>query len=403
LLWNLDDCPGIGKLSKRWNDIISWERSTRKKQVRNDAKLVLATRLCLEQGKIRKNNTSSTSKKLSPQECLELLEPLQIWSVLILAEYFRCLLITHSVACYIHLLLCPTECGFDSTSRNRSGDLPEQLAITTLIRNKKDSSGLAKRLLGHCHKYQISRKIPNRYVPESESDSELSLLDDDDEDSQDLDHLLEDQLKPSTSPHQPDQRQQPSSGFHLKPSSESQNESRVSNISLSISDVRSPPKPLPLEDHPYRSREYLPSQSEYEPTTPDQTNSSVRNGARRNAKQRSQSFDLSSARKKNSNPSTWSPVDRHSSSKVSPRAAGLVTPRTSNSKSLSPGSDDPSLFSETAYQTPIAAFGRSARSSHSKTSISRSSSPTDDYLLSSSTLRSLDKQSLGSSFDSGSA
>jgi hypothetical protein len=396
-LWNLDDCPGIEKLSRRWNEIVSWERSTRKKQVRNDAKLVLATRLCLEQGKIRKNS-SSTNQKLSPQECMELLEPLQLWSILILSEYFHCLLVTHSIACYIHLLLCPTECEFEFNSKQRSADLPEQLVITSLIRNKKDSSGLAKRLISHCHKYQISRKIPKQYVPESESESESesSLLredqNEDEEDDQDLDHLLKDQLRLRPS----------SSRIQTMPHFESQHESsHISNSSLSISGVRSPPHPLPSDDHPYRSKEFLPSQSDYEPTTrsvrtvnrtPDQTtNNSLTNETRR-------SNNLSSAKikKKSSNLSPDSPADQ-----PSPQV-GLVTPRASNTKRLSPGSDGPTLLSESAYQTPIAAFGRSTRSSQSKISTSRSSSP-DDYLLTSSSLRSLDKQSLGSSFDSGSA
>jgi hypothetical protein len=379
LLWNLDDCPGYGKISERWNGIVSWERSTRKKQVRNDAKLVLATRLCLEQGEIRKTK-NILSKKLLPLECLKLLDPLQIWTILLLSEYFRCLLITHSITCYAHLLLCPKECNFESPTSFASLELPSQLIIPSLIRKKKDSSGIAKRLLIHCHKYQISRKIPKVYTPESENDdSNSSSLDDDDDDDSELDLVLQGQLKPIFDSQRPPQT-------HPRQASRDSraNESRVSNTSLSISGVRSPPIPHPLDDHPFGSGEYFPSLSEYEPNKITKTNG--------------KSLQRDSTPK--SNQRSASPAMNQSHSRQHPHQSSptsFLTPRRTATK-RSPSTEGES---QSDAQTPLVAFGRMVSKSRSKSPLVSNSS--ENYLLSSSCLRSLEQDATRNSFDSSSA
>jgi hypothetical protein len=369
LLWKLEDCPGFEKISERWNQIVDWERSTRKKQVRNDAKLVLATRLCLEQGEIRKTKNLKP-KKLLPHECLRLLDPLQIWTILILSEYFRCLLVTHSITCYAHLLLCPKECNFESPSSISSIDLPAPLIIPSLTRKKKDSSGIAKRLLIHCHKYQISRQIPKVYTPESDNDLSSSSFEDDGD--PELDLVLQGQLKPISSPRRPQTLTVEPLSQPLRESVRV-NESRVSNTSLSISGVRSPPIPHPSDDHPFSSGEFLPSPSQHEPNKISKPNVKPR--------QRSRSPDLSANR-------------RHSWG-ASPAPSRFLTPSSTNKSPSTEGE------SQTDYQTPIVAFGRMARSSRTKSPSTSNSS--ENYLLSSSSLRSLEQHPARESFDSTSA
>lgn len=366
LLWNLEDSPGFDQLNDRWKDILSWERSTRKKQVKNDAKLVLATRLCLEQGKIRKKPNFANQKR-SPLECLGHFEPIHVWTVLVLAEYFRSLLISHAISCYIHQLLCPHECNMASPSKLGTNlILPEQLYISEMIKTKKESIALAKRLLTHCHKYQISKIIPNQYIPESEeSSSELSNESDSDSD------ILESQLQIGNNSSFTTPLSRNTMSNHS--TKLSNNESRISNTSLSVSDVRLPPQPIPPDDYPFHVNQVHPTPSEFEPKS--------RNSNEQN-RQRSRSLDLTSGRKRVPPPPFGSPDD----------SLKRVSPSTSSSTPKS----DSRIFSRAEYRTPIVAFGRSSSTSplHSK-----SRSTPENYLLSSSSLRSLEGTSPRTSFD----
>lgn len=369
MLWSLDNSPGFRRLDERWKDVLSWERSTRKKQVNNDAKLVLATRICLEQGELRKKPPSA-NLKISPEQCLSHFEPIYVWSVMVLAEYFHCLLISHAVSCYIHRLLCPHECNNDgSPSKSGTQILPEQLIVNEMIRTPRESSGFAKRILVHCHKYQISKIVPKQYSPENEDIDSISS-----EHSTSDGDIITSQLQFTNSS---SWKSSLPTSLSSPTNTETHRDRREQNASLSISDVRSPPEPIPIADYPFHLSQLYPSPSDYEPQEVRSTRVD-----RISAHQRSRSLDSNPARKRSST-STKDSSDKFLETSSFHRSASSV--------SATPIRDD------LIESRPLVAFGRS--SSPSSLNSKRQSTP-DNYLLSSSSLRSLENKSPRTSLDS---
>ena len=178
ILWKInpnDDAAG-GELSARWSNILQWNKSTHKKQVKSDAKLVLATRLCLEeQGHnpprdVKVKNSVSGAGFVRPQDVFEHLDSLELWCFAFLSEYYGSRHIFHDYLLpHLHKLLCPLECsaGYSAAA------LPYPLNDRSIF-SKNDSVDISKNLRVYIHNSyvlhqshaRISHNDPTRAISE---------------------------------------------------------------------------------------------------------------------------------------------------------------------------------------------------------------------------------------------
>jgi hypothetical protein len=166
ILWNIEthgDSAGA-ELSSRWSGILRWNKSTHKKQVKSDAKLVLATRMCLEeQGQFRAreaghSNPDIAEEVMKPSMMFYSINSLELWCLTYLSEYCGARNIAHGyILPHIHKLLCPLECTVGASGASLAYPLNDQNTFS-----KNDSIDISKNLRVHLHKYGV-----DTYVGES--------------------------------------------------------------------------------------------------------------------------------------------------------------------------------------------------------------------------------------------
>lgn len=163
ILWGIEsngDSTGAA-LSAKWESVVQWTKRTHKKQVKADAKLVLATRLCLEeqskaQSSVHQRASFDTSPKYSitPQTMLNSINSLEFWCLTFLNEYCGASNIAHGFMLpFIHKLLCPQGCGMGAPGNALTYRLNDQNTFS-----KQDSMDIAKNLCVHFHKYKVATR-----------------------------------------------------------------------------------------------------------------------------------------------------------------------------------------------------------------------------------------------------
>ena len=163
ILWSIDsygDSAGAA-LSEKWTNILQWSKSTHKKQVKSDAKLVLATRMCLEeQGQYSSrqpltNNSlvSHTSEVIMPPaKLLTSINSLEFWCLTFLSEFCGARNSAQDYLLpYIHKLLCPLECSAGMSGAALAYPLNDQHTFS-----KTDSIDISKNLRVHLHRYHVN-------------------------------------------------------------------------------------------------------------------------------------------------------------------------------------------------------------------------------------------------------
>ena len=174
LVWDLRGTGEQEALSERWTGIAA-RRSSRKKQVKHDARLVLATRLCLEQGIRRGSPSPSPSSrhrasplhspshavpvapKISPQRAMRAAHAVEIWTAAVLAEMFGVSALCGAVMTHMHSLLCPDDCSELHRQQRplSSVRLAAELRVESLMEDDRECQQLAQRLYIHFHKFHI--------------------------------------------------------------------------------------------------------------------------------------------------------------------------------------------------------------------------------------------------------
>lgn len=166
ILWNIDpsDHAAGASLAVKWSRVVQWTKSSHKKQVRADAKLVLATRLYLEEhgqhgAKSRNNmnhtnfeNKKSDNGSITPSAMLKSINSLEFWCLTFLTEYCGAKKISFFYLLpFIHKLLCPRECTVGFSDAPLALPLNDQNTFS-----KNDSIDIAKNLRVHLHKYGVN-------------------------------------------------------------------------------------------------------------------------------------------------------------------------------------------------------------------------------------------------------
>lgn len=196
LLWDLS-AAGVEEaaLTEKWSSVGAPSRSSRKSLVKKDAKLVLATRMCLELGTRRKaigkspvsslhlptpqstardstrqvssplhspSHAIPVSARIPPSQAFNSLHPMELWTVAVLAEMFGVSALSEAVMTHMHCMICKDPCGDKYSQQQKLSclSLPTSLRIEELMEDERECVMLAQRLFIHLHKFKIPRESP---------------------------------------------------------------------------------------------------------------------------------------------------------------------------------------------------------------------------------------------------